>query len=186
MIITLTAGVPQLHPPSCTNQHQQQECVPPTSFQLAILIIGLSWLAIGTGGIRPCAIPFAVDQFDTNTPEGRKGVSRFYNWYYTTQTVVMLINATVIVYLQNKNWILGFGTLGILMLFAIIVFLAGKSVYLCIPAEGSIFSGIVQVFVAAHKKHRLQIPAKEEDCVYYDPPLEDGKALKMPLTKQLR
>lgn len=183
MIITLTAWLPQLHPPTC-NHHQV--CVAPTSFHLSILIFGLSWLAIGTGGIRPCAIPFAIDQFDTNTLEGKKGASRFYNWYYTTQTFVMLINATLIVYMQNKNWVVGFGTLGLLMLCAIIIFLVGKSAYFFISAEGSIFSGIAKVIVAAYKKHQLQFPSKEGECVYYDPPLEDVKALKMPLTKELR
>lgn len=186
VILTLTAWLPQFHPPSCTSHHHQVNCVPPTGTQFGILILGMSWLAIGTGGIRPCAVPFAIDQFDTTTLEGKKGVSRFYNWYYTTQTLVMLFNTTVIVYLQNKNWVLGFGILGILMLCAIITFLAGKSVYLCIPPEGSsIFSGIVKVFVAAYKKRHLRIPALE-NRVYYDPPLEDGKGVKMPLSKQLR
>ncbi|KAJ1386016.1 Proton-dependent oligopeptide transporter family [Sesbania bispinosa] len=187
VILTLTAWMPQLHPPKCTYDHKLQEvCDPPTSTQLGILIFGLSWLAIGTGGIRPCSIPFAVDQFDTSTPEGRRGVNSFFNWYYTTQTVVLLINTTMIVYLQNRNWIIGFGILGLLMSCAIAIFLAGKRVYLCIPAEGSIFSGIAQVFVAAYKKHHLQNPSNEEQGVYYDPPLKDDIALKMPLTKQLR
>ncbi|KAJ1421077.1 Proton-dependent oligopeptide transporter family [Sesbania bispinosa] len=185
VILTLTAWMPQLHPPKCTYDHKLQEvCDPPTSTQLGILIFGLSWLAIGTGGIRPCSIPFAVDQFDTSTPEGRRGVNSFFNWYYTTQTVVLLINTTMIVYLQNRNWIIGFGILGLLMSCAIAIFLAGKRVYLCIPAEGSIFSGIAQVFVAAYKKHHLQNPSNEEEQgVYYDPPLKDDIALKMPLTK---
>ncbi|TKY63475.1 NRT1/ PTR FAMILY 2.13 [Spatholobus suberectus] len=86
VILTLTAWVPQLHPPSCTSP---QQCVPSTSTQLGILIFGLCWLAVGTG-------------------------------------------------------------------------------------------------VAAYKKHRLQIPVREEVGVYYDPPLDDKAPMKMPLTKQLR
>ncbi|KAK7390651.1 hypothetical protein VNO78_25997 [Psophocarpus tetragonolobus] len=183
VILTLTAWLPQLHPPSCSSI---QHCVPPTSTQIGILILGLFWLAVGTGGIAPCTIPLAIDQFDTNTPEGRKGVGSFFNWYYTIQTVVHLISLTVIVYLQNQSWILGFGILSVLMFFSIILFYSRAKVYVCIPAEGSIFSGIAQVFVAAYKKHHLQVPVEEEEGDYYDPSLEDKAPLKIPLTQQLR
>ncbi|XP_020207446.1 protein NRT1/ PTR FAMILY 2.13 [Cajanus cajan] len=183
VILTLTAWLPQLHPPTCTSP---EKCVPSTSIQLGILILGLCWLAVGTGGIGPCIIPFSIDQFDTTTTKGRKGVNRFFNWYYTSQTVVQLISLTAIVYLQNKSWILGFGILSVLVLLSIIIFFVGANVYVYIPAEGSIFSGIVQVFVAAYKKHRLQIPVKEEEGVYYDPPMDDQETLRLPLTKELR
>lgn len=185
MILTLTAWVPQFHPPSCSsNQHA---CDAPTSTQFGILYFTLFWLAIGTGGITPCIIPFAIDQFDTNSSEGRKGISRFYNWYYISETVVQLIGSTLIVYLQTINWAIGFGTLGLFMFCSIIIFFAGARVYHYIPPEGSIFSSIAQVFVAAYKKHHLQNPAnKQEEGVYYDPPLKDDEALKMPLTKQLK
>ncbi|CAJ1949048.1 unnamed protein product [Sphenostylis stenocarpa] len=183
VILTLTAWVPQLHPPRCSST---QQCVSPTSPQLGILILGLCWLAVGTGGIGPCTIPFAIDQFDTTSSEGRKGVNSFFNWYYTSQTVVQLISLTAIVYLQNKSWILGFGILTALMSLSIIIFFVGASVYVYIPAEGSIFTSIAQVFVAAYKKHHVKIPLKEEEGLYYDPPVDDKAPLKMPLTKQLR
>ncbi|XP_061345704.1 protein NRT1/ PTR FAMILY 2.13-like [Gastrolobium bilobum] len=184
VILTLTAWVSQFHPPSCSSRHHV--CVSPNTNQLAILILGLSLLGIGTGGIRPCSIPFAIDQFDTTSPDGRKGVSSFLNWYYTTQTLVQLINNTIVVYIQNKNWVIGFGILALLMLCAIITFFAGTRTYFYQPAEGSIFSGIAQVFVAAYKKRHLKNPANEEEVVYYDPPLRDDKAVKIPLSKQLR
>ncbi|RZC19367.1 putative protein NRT1/ PTR FAMILY 2.14 isoform C [Glycine soja] len=113
VILTLTIWMPQLHPPSCTSP---QQCIPPTSTQLGILILGLYWLVVGTGGIGPCTILFAINQFDTTSPAGRKGVNNFFNWYYTSQTMVQLISLTAIVYLQNKNWISGFGTLSVLMI----------------------------------------------------------------------
>ena len=136
MILTLTIWMPQLHPPSCTSP---QQCIPPTSTQLGILILGLYWLVVGTGGIGPCTILFAINQFDTTSPAGRKGVNNFFNWYYTSQIVVQLISLTAIVYLQNKNWILGFGTLSVLMICSIIIYFAGVCIYVYIPAKGSIF-----------------------------------------------
>lgn len=186
LILTLTAWMRQLHPPSCSiGPSSQQVCPPPTTSQMAILIFGLSWLAIGTGGIKPCTIPYAIDQFDTNSPQGRKGVSSFFSWYYTAQTLVQLTSLTIVVYIQNKNWVLDFGTLCVLMLCAIILFFVGKRDYAHIPPEGSIFSSIAQVFVAACKKYRLRNPSSEENT-YYDPPPKDDEELKIPLTKQLR
>ncbi|XP_006575784.1 protein NRT1/ PTR FAMILY 2.13-like [Glycine soja] len=116
LILTLTAWVPQFHPPRCTSDPSgQQVRLTPTTTQIAILILGLSWMAVGTGGIKPCSITFAIDQFDTTSSEGKKGVSNFFSWYYTAQTLVQLTSLTIIVYIQNKNWVLGFGTLGLLM-----------------------------------------------------------------------
>ncbi|RZC23052.1 Protein NRT1/ PTR FAMILY 2.13 [Glycine soja] len=118
LILTLTAWVPQFHPPRCTSDPSgQQVRLTPTTTQIAILILGLSWMAVGTGGIKPCSITFAIDQFDTTSSEGKKGVSNFFSWYYTAQTLVQLTSLTIIVYIQNKNWVLGFGTLGLLMVF---------------------------------------------------------------------
>ncbi|KAI4328373.1 hypothetical protein L6164_020730 [Bauhinia variegata] len=185
VIITLTAWVPHFHPPSCNSQHQ--DCAGPTSMQLAILSFGLCWMVIGAGGIRPCSIPFSIDQFDNTNAEGRKGISSFYNWYYTTQTIVQMINATLIVYIQGKSWVIGFGVLAVVMLLSIFLFFAGSKVYICIPAEGSILSGISKVFGAAYKKRHLQLPSKEDEGrAYYDPPLEGNKQVKMPLTEQLK
>ncbi|KAK7307146.1 hypothetical protein VNO77_39958 [Canavalia gladiata] len=34
-------------------------------------------VTIGTGGIKPCTIPFAIDQFDTTSPEGKEWIIVF-------------------------------------------------------------------------------------------------------------
>ncbi|PNX74292.1 nitrate transporter [Trifolium pratense] len=157
----LTAWVPELHPTPCSIQQQQSGiCNDHTDFQLRVLIFGLFWLSIGTGGIRPCSIPFAVDQFDLTTSEGRHGSSRFYNLYYTTQTLVMLINQTLLVYIEDSvSWTLGYGLFTLFMLIAIIVFFAGTRVYSYVQPEGSILSTIAQVLVAARHKQHLHLPS---------------------------
>lgn len=140
LILTLTARVPQFHPPRCTSDPSgQQVRLTPTTTQIAILILGLSWMAVGTGGIKPCSITFAIDQFDTTSSEGKKGVSNFFSWYYTAQTLVQLTSLTIIVYIQNKNWVLGFGTLGLLMVCAVILFFAGTRVYAYVPQSEAYF-----------------------------------------------
>ncbi|KAL1327672.1 hypothetical protein AAHE18_13G318900 [Arachis hypogaea] len=60
VLVFLTSWLPELHPPSCTAQE----------------------LAKGSAGIRPCSIPFGVDQFDQTTEEGKKGMASYFNWLY--------------------------------------------------------------------------------------------------------
>lgn len=186
----LTAWVPELHPAPCELKLQQLgECKGQTNFQLWFLIMGLFWLSIGSGGIRPCSIPFAVDQFDLTTVEGRHGSSRFYSLYYTTQTLVLLINQTLLVYIEDSvSWTLGYGLFTFSMVIAIVLFFAGTRVYSYVQPEGSIFVRIFQVIVAARHKWYLQLPADDEDIHgdFYDPPFQSDSEGKLPLTKEFR
>ncbi|KAL9390377.1 hypothetical protein Peur_018982 [Populus x canadensis] len=194
--VTSTAWVPYLHPQKCEPEGKQQSygnCESPTSMQLGVLLLGLGFLSIGTGGIRPCSIPFGVDQFDPTTEEGIKGISSYYNWYYTTFTVVMLITLTAVVYVQDSvSWVLGFGIPTVLMLCSIILFFIGTRIYVHVKPEGSVFSGIAQVFVSAYKKRRLKLPdncdGEQVDGIFYDPPIKDHLTIlsKLPLTNQIR
>jgi len=194
--VTSTAWVPYLHPQKCEPGGKQQSygnCESPTSMQLGVLLLGLGFLSIGTGGIRPCSIPFGVDQFDPTTEEGIKGISSYYNWYYTTFTVVMLITLTAVVYVQDSvSWVLGFGIPTVLMLCSIILFFIGTRIYVHVKPEGSVFSGIAQVFVSAYKKRRLKLPdncdGEQVDGIFYDPPIKDQLTIlsKLPLTNQIR
>ncbi|KAG5236292.1 proton-dependent oligopeptide transport family protein [Salix suchowensis] len=173
--VTLTAWVPHLHPKKCEpggNQHMQ----------LGVLLLGLGFLSIGTGGIRPCSIPFGVDQFDPTTEEGIKGINSFYNWYYTTFTVVLLITLTAVVYVQDSvSWVLGFGIPTVLMLCSIILFFIGTRIYVHVKPEGSVFSGIAQLPDNCDGERQV-------DGIFYDPPIKDRFTIstKLPLTNQFR
>ncbi|CAK7332819.1 unnamed protein product [Dovyalis caffra] len=196
VIVTLTAWLPYLHPEKCEpagNQQSYGHCKSPTSIQLGVLFIGLGFLSIGTAGIRPCSIPFGVDQFDPTTEEGKKGINSFFNWYYTTFTVVILITVTLVVYIQDSvSWVWGFGIPTVLMLCSIILFFVGTRIYVHVKPEGSVFSSIAQVLVSAYKKRRLKLPdncdGERADGIFYDPPIKDQSTMasKLPLTNQLR
>ncbi|RID53561.1 hypothetical protein BRARA_G00946 [Brassica rapa] len=95
MTVTLTAWLHQLHPPEC-NIHRPDSCDRPNKLQLGVLFLGLSFLSIGSGGIRPCSIPFGVDQFDQRTEKGLKGMASYFNWYYLTFSIVLIVSHTVI------------------------------------------------------------------------------------------
>ncbi|KAK0574461.1 hypothetical protein LWI29_024048 [Acer saccharum] len=198
VVVTLTAWLPQLHPPKChVDQPPHGQCIPASTSQLTILLMGLGMLSVGSGGIRPCSIPFGVDQFDPTTEEGAKGINSYFNWYYTSFTVVMLITMTLVVYIQDSiSWVIGFGIPTVLMACSLVLFLVGIKIYVHVKPEGSIFSGIAQVFVAVYKKRRFKLPDEGGDSfnvnvnvngVYYDPPMKGTTVLsKLPLTNQLR
>lgn len=186
LTVTLTAWLPSLHPPKC---HSLEYCESATSAQLVVLLMGLCFLSIGTGGIRPCSIPFGVDQFDPTTEQGVNGINSFYNWYYATFTVVILITLTLVVYIQDSvSWVLGFGIPTVCMACSIILFFIGTKIYVHMKPEGSIFSCIAQVIVAAYEKRRLRLAdaGDQVDAVYYDPPLKETVLVKLPLTDQFR
>lgn len=190
IVVTLTTWLPSLHPPPCTPEELVlNQCVRASNIHLGVLLLGLCFLTIGSAGIRPCSIPFGVDQFDPTTDEGKKGINSFFNWYYTTFTVVLLITQTLVVYIQDSvSWKIGFGIPTLCMFFSIIMFFVGTRIYVHVKPEGSIFSGIAQVLVAAYKKRHVKHPSEEKiDGVFYDPPLEGTSVLtKLPFTNQFR
>ncbi|CAN4094721.1 unnamed protein product [Withania somnifera] len=186
LTLTLIPWLPQLHPPPCK---VGQQCKRANKSQMGFLLMGLGFLSIGSGGLRPCSIPFGVDQFDSTTDEGRKGIASFFNWYYTSFTVVLIIAVTLVVYIQDSvSWIIGFGIPAVLMLLSLILFFIGTKVYVYVKPQGSIFSSIVQVFVATYKKCKLKLPDEHEsNGVFYDPPLPKGSIMKkLPLTNKYR
>lgn len=183
LCLTLVVSIPQLHPPKCTDK---QAIVGPTSSRFGMLILGLGFLTMGTGGIRPCSLPFGLDQFDSTTDKGRRGITSLFNWYYVTFTIVRL---TVVIYIQDSvSWILGFALPTGFMVFSIVLFFVGMRINVYIKPEGSVFSGIAQGLVVAYKKRKVKIPEDGvSHGVYYDPPPVGTSALSKPaLTNDLR
>ncbi|XP_006357252.1 protein NRT1/ PTR FAMILY 2.13 [Solanum tuberosum] len=178
LALTMIPWLPKLHPPPC--KMGQHECKKPNNSQMGFLAMGLGFLSIGSAGIRPCSIPFGVDQFDSTTDEGRKGIASFFNWYYTSFTLVLIIAVTVVVYIQDSvSWVLGFGIPTILIFLSIILFFIGTKVYVYVKPQGSIFSSFIQVFVASYKKRKLRLPdERESNGVFYDPLLPEGSIVK--------
>ncbi|KAL4199951.1 hypothetical protein AMTRI_Chr03g53900 [Amborella trichopoda] len=181
--MTLTAAVPTLHPHHCA-QLGSEMCTGPTTSQLAFLLFGFSLLVVGAGGIRPCNLAFGADQFNPETESGRRGINSFFNWYYFTFTFAMMISLTVVVYIQDKvSWALGLGIPTLMMLFSCAFFFIGSSIYVKIAPEGSAFTGIAQVIVAAFRKRNLTLP-DELKPMLFDPPGTNVLNVKLQLTNQ--
>lgn len=152
-MVALTAGLPNLRPPSCP---EESDCTQPKPWQLSVLFGGLALLALGSGGIRSCNIAFGADQFDTKTEKGRTQLKSFFNWWYFSFTVALLIALTVVVYVQtNVSWFLGFVIPTACLAVSITIFLLGRRVYICMKPQGSVFVDICKVINAAWRKRKV-------------------------------
>ncbi|KAK7292249.1 hypothetical protein RIF29_08026 [Crotalaria pallida] len=163
LTVTLTAGIHQLRPSTCK---ERPHCQWPQGWQLGILFAGLGLLSIGAGGIRPCNIAFGADQFDTNTVKGKTQLESFFNWWYFTFTIALVIALSGVVYIQtNISWTLGFAIPTICLACSITIFLLGRHTYICKKPKGSIFSDMPKVITAACRKRKLQVSRR----TFYDP-----------------
>ncbi|CAH8392810.1 unnamed protein product [Eruca vesicaria subsp. sativa] len=154
LVILLTAAVPQLHPAPCG---AASSCSEPSGGQIAFLLMGLGFLVVGAGGIRPCNLAFGADQFNPKSGSGKRGIDSFFNWYFFTFTFAQILSLTVVVYIQsNVSWTIGLTIPTVLMFLASVIFFAGDKLYVKIKASGSPLASIAHVMTAAMKKRGLK------------------------------
>lgn len=104
--LTLSASVPALRPADCIGS----VCPSATVAQYTVFFFGLYLVALGMGGIKPCVAPFGADQFDDTDLKERVKKGSFFNWYYFSIYLGILISSTFLVWIQdNVGWGLGFG-----------------------------------------------------------------------------
>lgn len=184
LFLTLTAVIPALHPPHC--DAAAENCIGPTTGQLAFLLGGLAFLIIGAGGIRPCNLAFGADQFDPETESGKRGISSFFNWYYFTLTFAVMVSVTLVVYIQTEvSWGIGLAIPAFFMFLSCALFFMGTKIYVMVEPQGSPLLSVVQVGVAALKKRRLELPEKPSLSLFdYTP--EQSVNSKFPHSDQFR
>ncbi|XVF65440.1 hypothetical protein PTKIN_Ptkin09bG0249300 [Pterospermum kingtungense] len=168
--ITISAVLPSLRPPPCPTQ---QNCQEASTLQLWILYISLLLTSLGTGGIRPCVVTFAADQFDMDKSSVARSTKwNFFNWYYFSMGLATLSALTVVVYVQeNVGWGWGLGIPTIAMVISIIAFLVGSPLYRKMKPGGSPLIRLIQVIVAAVKK-RKEIAPEDPKLLYQNKELD--------------
>jgi peptide/histidine transporter 3/4 len=129
---------------------------------MVFIYISLYTMALGSGGIRPCVSTFGADQFDVEDPKEKLQLAHFFNWFYFTITLGVLLALTVVVYISNYvSWGWGFGTLAIAMGVANITFFMGTPFYRHKLPSGSPITRLCQVLVASICKWKVQVPSDE-------------------------
>ncbi|XP_073520296.1 solute carrier family 15 member 1 [Phyllobates terribilis] len=116
---------------------------------VALSMIGLVLIALGTGGIKPCVAAFGGDQFDESQDKQR---SRFFSIFYLSINAGSLLSTIITpilrgqecgIHTQQKCYPLAFGVPAALMVVALVVFIVGSRMYKKVSPQGNI---IVQVF----------------------------------------
>lgn len=177
--ITLSAILPSLHPPACPTQ---VNCKEASTFQLWVLYLSLLLTCLGTGGIRPCVLAFAANQFDMSSSAVASRKWNFFNLYYFCMGMATLTALTVVVYIQdNVGWGWGLGIPTIAMAMSLIAFIVGAPLYKKPKPAGSPLVRLAQVIVAAVKKRKAVMPA-DHSLLYENPDLDhdisiDGRLL---------
>ncbi|GJV48932.1 NRT1/ PTR family 3.1-like protein [Tanacetum coccineum] len=171
IIITVSAFLPQSHPPQCPTQ---TNCKEASQSQLSVLYISLFLTAVGLGGTRPCVVAFAADQLDMLKMKTQVKSWNFFNVYYFLLSLASLSALTVVVYIQdNVSWGWGLGIPTIAMVVAFVVFLVGSPFYQKAKPEGSPFVRLAQVIVASVKKRKLVVPV-DDKLLYENKELDAG------------
>ncbi|KAB2046703.1 hypothetical protein ES319_D01G254400v1 [Gossypium barbadense] len=154
MILTMSVSIHGLKP-TC----DENNICHPTGLQIGVFFLGLYLIALGTGGIKPCASSFGADQFDDSDEIEKKQKSSFFNWFYFSINIVALVASSVLVWIQtNIGWGWGFGIPAVAMAIAVVSFFSGTKLYRNQRPGGSPLTRIFQVMVASVGKARVEVP----------------------------
>ncbi|XP_013115810.2 peptide transporter family 1 isoform X1 [Stomoxys calcitrans] len=113
--------------------------LPATTFTM----LGLSLIALGSGGIKPCVSAFGGDQF--KMPEQIKQMTTFFSLFYFSINAGSLISTTVTPILredvacfgEKECYSLAFGVPAVLMAVSIVIFVLGRPLYKSKPPAGN-------------------------------------------------
>ncbi|KAM3917171.1 solute carrier family 15 member 2 [Leptodactylus fuscus] len=140
-----------------------------TEVHVALSIIGLIAIAIGTGGIKPCVSAFGGDQFNEEHVQER---AKFFSIFYLAINAGSLISTFVTPVLRGgvqcfdmDCYALAFGVPAALMFFALIVFVGGSGMYKKYPPQGNILGSVFKCIGFAIKNrwnHRSKAHPKRE------------------------
>lgn len=158
LLLALTVMLKSLRPEACENGSSL--CPTPTKTQFAVLYIGIALASVGLAAM------------------GAKDQAIFFNWYVVILYASAVFGATVIVYIEDSfSWALGFGICVALTLIGLAIFLLGNGYYKHVKPQGSPFTSLARIIVAAIRKRNTPISSRRED--YYS---ECHAKVEMPTT----
>ncbi|KAK6485551.1 solute carrier family 15 member 1-like [Huso huso] len=114
------------------------------TLHIALSMLGLILIALGTGGIKHCVAAFGGEQFEDHQEKQR---STFFSIFYLSVNAGGLLSTVITpilrgqecgIHTQQKCYPLAFGVPAALMVVALIVFIAGSSMYKKVSPQGNI------------------------------------------------
>ncbi|KAH9309348.1 hypothetical protein KI387_037259, partial [Taxus chinensis] len=175
-LVTMAVSLSSLKPPTCP-PHGPLNCDNASPAEVGLLFFGLYMVSFGAGGYKPSLGSYGPDQFDKHNPKERLQKHCFFNWFFIAISVGILLGTTVVVYVQeNVSWGAGFGLVTAAFSLSIVVFLCGTSFYrnkVSVNAgNASPTSRIIQVFVAAARNRKLELPLDPTSLYQEDSEIE--------------
>ncbi|NXL47946.1 S15A1 protein, partial [Podilymbus podiceps] len=151
--------------------HNQDGSPDNVSVHIALSMIGLILIALGTGGIKPCVSAFGGDQFEDDQEKQR---TRFFSIFYLSINAGSLLSTIITPILRAQEcgirtkqrcYPLAFGVPAALMAVALVVFIIGSRMYKKVQPQGNIMIQVSKCIGFAIKnrfRHRSkQFPKRE-------------------------
>ncbi|KAJ0693386.1 putative proton-dependent oligopeptide transporter family, MFS transporter superfamily [Helianthus annuus] len=159
-LLTLQAHYPNLKPALCNIFLPTSNCEKASGGKAALLFVAMYLLAVGDGGVKAALPSHGADQFDEKDPKEAKQMSSFFNWLLVGVAAGGSISITFFVWVQdNKGFDWGFGLSLITMFLGAIICIFGLPWYRIYLVQGSsAITEIIQVYVAAVRNRKLQLP----------------------------
>ncbi|NXI20912.1 S15A1 protein, partial [Sterrhoptilus dennistouni] len=133
---------------------------------IALSMIGLILIALGTGGIKPCVSAFGGDQFEDDQEKQR---STFFSLFYLSINAGSLLSTLITptlrasqcgIHAKQECYPLAFGVPAILMAVALVVFVIGSKMYKKVKPQGNVILEVSKC-VGFAIKNRLHHCGKE-------------------------
>ncbi|XP_056606416.1 solute carrier family 15 member 1b [Triplophysa dalaica] len=141
------------------------------TLHIALSMVGLLLIALGTGGIKPCVAAFGGDQFEDHQEKQR---STFFSIFYLSINAGSLLSTLITPILRSQEcgihtkqqcYPLAFGVPAALMLVALVVFIVGKGMYVMDTPKGNVLLQVMKCIGFAIKnrfrKRGKQYPKRE-------------------------
>ncbi|KAM9282866.1 solute carrier family 15 member 1 [Cariama cristata] len=138
---------------------------------IALSMIGLILIALGTGGIKPCVSAFGGDQFEDDQEKQR---TRFFSIFYLSINAGSLLSTIVTpilraqecgIHSKQRCYPLAFGVPAALMAVSLVVFVIGSRMYKKVQPQGNIMVQVSKCIGFAIKnrfRHRSKEFPKRE------------------------
>ncbi|XP_065880072.1 protein NRT1/ PTR FAMILY 7.3 [Euphorbia lathyris] len=169
VVLSLSSYLFLIRPTGCGDENTP--CGKHSSMEVGLFYLSIYLIALGNGGYQPNIATFGADQFDEEDP--KEGLSKvaFFSYFYLALNLGSLFSNTVLGYFEDEGmWALGFWASAGSALAALLLFLGGSARYRHFKPTGNPLSRFSQVFVAATKKWRVEMPQEpdelyaEQDC----------------------
>lgn len=143
--------------------------IPALLSQIWIPMLGLTVIAFGTGGIKPCVAAFGGDQF---LPGQEKQLEQFFSLFYLSINAGSLLSTFITPILRVQKCMgqmycfpLAYGVPAALMVIALILFVIGKPMYKMVPPAGNV---VVQVLGCISHAVATRFKSKEKKAHWLD------------------